>query len=183
MTSNAQADTRRTVGWPARSLARAWLTLLLIAAAGLAPSAMADTRIGYVEMKRLLDNSPQLAQGNSRLQAEFAERDQQLRADEARLTSLREQLETRNDARLHDEIQATERRIQRTRETLREELRRRSEEEVERNFRQINETVAAYAREHGYDLIVHSPVFYASPAIDITDQILVRLREQHADER
>lgn len=180
MSPNAHADTPNTVRWPTRSLASLGFALLLVVMASGQP-AMAETRIGYVEMKQLLDNAPQLGQGNNRLQAEFAERDRRLRVDEARLESLREQRSSGGEAGVEDEIQALERRVQRTREGLREELRRRSEEEVERNFRAINETVAAYARENGYDLIVHSPVFYASPAIDITDQILARLREQHAD--
>ncbi len=181
MIRNAQADTRDVVRWPARSLARAGMIAWLLVAATWASAALAETRIGYVEMKRLLDNAPQMSRGNTLLQAEFAERDRQLRADEARLESLRGQGSGDSEAGVDDEIQALERRIQRTRENLREELRRRSEEEVERNFRTINETVAAYARENNYDLIVHSPVFYASPAIDITDQILARLRAQNAD--
>ncbi len=178
MIRNAQADTPQVVRWPARLLARTgMIACLLVAMTGAGP-VLAETRIGYVEMKRLLDNAPQMSQGNTRLQAEFADRDRQLRADEARLETLRGQ---RTGASGDDEIQALERRIQRTRDNLREELRRRSDEEVERNFRMINETVAAYARENNYDLIVHSPVFYASPAIDITDQILARLRAQNAD--
>ncbi len=182
MNRNAQADTPQVVRWPARSLAKAGLIAWLLVAATGAGSALADTRIGYVEMKRLLDNAPQMSQGNTRLQAEFAERDRQLRADEARLETLQGQRTGDSQAGVDDEIQALERRIQRTRENLRDELRRRSEEEVERNFRVINEAVAAYARENNYDLIVHSPVFYASPAIDITDQILARLRAQRADD-
>lgn len=179
MIRNAQADARAVVRWPARSLVKAGMMAWLLIATMAAGSALAETRIGYVEMKRLLDNAPQMSQGNTRLQAEFADRDRQLRADEARLETLRGQ---RSGASGDDEIQALERRIQRTRESLREELRRRSDEEVERNFRTINETVAAYARENNYDLIVHSPVFYASPSIDITDQILARLRAQNADD-
>ena len=37
-----------------------------------------------------------------------------------------------------------------------------------------------FAREKDYDLIVPSPVIYASPKVDITEQILDRLRRQAA---
>jgi len=137
-------------------------------------------RIGYVDLKRLLDNAPQMTAGNTRLRAEFAERDRQLKADETRLAERQAQQRVASSQALSNEIDALERKIRRTRETLREELRRRSEEETERSWRLINEAVATYAREQAYDLIVSSPVFYASPAIDITDQVLNRLRAQDA---
>ena len=142
------------------------------------------TRIGYVDLKRLLDNAPQMSSGSQRLRDEFAERDRQLKADESRLADLQVRRDagstgaTQSVQALDNEIEALERKIRRTRETLREELRRRSEEETERSWRAINEAVAAYAREQAYDLIVSSPVFYASPSIDITDQVLARLRAQ-----
>lgn len=147
--------------------------------------AQQPTRIGYVDLKRLLDNAPQMTAGNERLRAEFADRDRQLKGDEGRLSDLQSRQRNASgsampqDARtLSAEIEALERKIKRTRETLRDELRRRSEEETERSWRAINEAVAAYAREQAYDLIVSSPVFYASPSIDITDQVLGRLRAQ-----
>lgn len=160
--------------------------VLALAAAALSmPDARAQTqqaRIGYVDLKRLVDNAPQMVAGNTRLQAEFADRDRQLKADEARLAELRSRHDdgAQGEAQraLATEIDALDRRIRRTRETLREELRRRSEEETERSWQAINEAVAAYAREQAYDLIVSSPVFYASPSIDITDQVLARLRRQ-----
>lgn len=167
------AITRRR-GW--------WLPMLLLALSLPAQHLHAQPRIGYVEMKRLLDNAPQLGGSSERLQAEFAERDRQLRADQARLDRMRqEQREGGTEGPASGEIEALERRIQRTREALREELRRRSEQEVELRFQQISEAVADFARANHYDLIVHSPVFYASPAIDITDQVLTLLNQRHGN--
>lgn len=158
-----------------------WLPLLLLLMLPLA-GLQAQPRIGYVEMKRLLDNAPQMGGSSERLQAEFAERDRQLRADQARLERMRQaQRDGTAAPSASGEIEALERRIQRTRDTLREDLRRRSEQEVELRFQQISEAVADYARANNYDLIVHSPVFYASPAIDITDQVLDLLRQRHDD--
>lgn len=142
-----------------------------------------QARIGYVDLQRLLDNAPQMSDSSERLRAEFAERDRALKSDEARLAELQDRQRREaglvtpaaGDA-LAAEVEALERRVRRTRESLRAELRRRGEEETERRWREVNEAVAAFARDQGYDLIVASPVFYASPAIDITDQVLAQLR-------
>jgi outer membrane protein len=155
-----------------------WLSLATALVLG-AGSASAQTRIGYIDQKRLLDNAPQMSAGSERLRSEFAERDRQLKIDETRLAELqdRQRNATTLDEALGDEIEALARKVRRTRETLRDELGRRSQEETAERFREINEAVAAFARENRYDLIVSSPVFYASPDIDITDQVLARLRQ------
>lgn len=190
----SRASTART-GAPARPAPgagrphRVLAALLVLAAvvAGAGPVAAEQAKIGYVDMKRLVDNAPQIASGNERLRDEFAARDRQLKADEARLAELQDRqrreagLTTPQAAQgLADEVEALERKVRRTREGLREELRRRSEEEIEVRWRQIQEAVAAFAREQGYDLILTNPVFYASPSVDVTDQVLARLRRDQA---
>ena len=74
------------------------------------------------------------------------------------------------------EIEALDRSIKRSRETLRNELKTRSDQELDRSWREINNAVVEFARENDMDLIVPSPVVYASPRIDVTDQVLERLR-------
>jgi outer membrane protein len=158
--------------------------LLMLVALLTSGHALAQTRVGYVDMQRLLDNAPQMSSGSDTLRTEFAERDRQLKGDEARLERLQQQrrsAEAPAAANLDAEIDALQRRVRRTRENLREELRRRSEEELEQRWREITEAVAAFARDENYDLIVSSPVFYASPSIDITDRILARLRQTRTD--
>ncbi|SFN48658.1 periplasmic chaperone for outer membrane proteins Skp [Dokdonella immobilis] len=157
-------------------------------ALGLASSAGAQSpamRIGYVDMKRLLDNAPQVMAGRQKLEREFAPRDAALNADEARLASMRSRYErenagmNRSDAEaLRREIDALDRSIKRNRENLRSELKTRSDQELDRSWREINNAVIEFAREQGIDLIVPSPVVYASPRIDVTDQVLERLRRE-----
>jgi outer membrane protein len=188
----SRASTART-GAPARPapaarrLPVAALLLLLCTVLAAGAAAAEPARIGYVDMKRLVDNAPQIASGNDRLRDEFAARDRLLKADEARLAELLDRqrreagLTTPQAAQgLADEIEALDRKVRRTRDGLREELRRRSEEEIEVRWRQIQEAVAAFAREQGYDLILTNPVFYASPSVDVTDQVLARLRRDPA---
>lgn len=159
--------------------------LLLGSVQGFATNADAaePTRVGYVDMKRLLDNAPQVVAGRAALEKEFAPRDAALRADEARLAELqaawsREASQLDNDATdaRKREIDALDRSIKRQRDAMRADLKLRSDQELDNSWRDINNAVVEFAREQGYDLVVPSPVVYASPGIDITDQVLERLK-------
>jgi outer membrane protein len=162
------------------------LALVLVLVSPLAAQSPA-MRIGYVDMKRLLDNAPQVVAGRQKLEREFAPRDSALNADELRLAAMRSRYERdnasmeRSDAEgLRREIDALDRSIKRNRENLRSELKARSDQELDKSWREINNAVVEFAREQGIDLIVPSPVVYASQRIDVTDQVLERLRRQHA---
>lgn len=158
---------------------------LALALALLPLAAQAQSKLGYVDMKRLLDNAPQVQAGRDRLQREFAARDTALKRDEARLSELKTDFE-RNGALLSKtdadakkrEIDALERSVKRTRDELRGELKTRSDQELDKSWQEINNTVVDYAREQGLDLVVPSPVVYADPRIDITDRVLERLRRE-----
>lgn len=173
----------------ARGSAFGWLLLLaLVTLPGLpwrtlGAQTAGATRVGYVDMKRLLDNAPQVVAGRARLQHEFAPRDATLKTDEDRLTDLRRKSErdgallSKDDAeKLKREIDALDRSVRRTREDLRTELKARSDQELDKSWQEINNAVVEYARAQGIDLVVPSPVVYANPRIDITDAVLERLR-------
>lgn len=177
-------------GWSALSARRISHLLLVALALSLFQPATAQTsamRIGYVDMKRLLDNAPQVIAGRQKLEREFAPRDSELNAEEMRLVAMRSRYERdstgmeRTEAEaLRREIDALDRSIRRNRENLRGELKTRSDQELDRSWREINDAVVEFAREQGIDLIVPSPVIYASPRIDVTDQVLERLKRKHA---
>lgn len=166
---------------------------MLLFAAAIAGSAVAVAqehtgKIGYVDMKRLLDNAPQVIASRNELEQEFAPRDAALKADEQRLAALRAQQEgdtkhagTDDAVSRKREIDALDRSIKRNRDALRAELKSRSDQELDRSWRDINNAVVEFAREQGYDLIVPSPVVYASSRVDITDQVLERLKRQYRD--
>lgn len=162
--------------------------LLLAAFLCASADAQQGSRVGYVDMQRLLDTAPQVIAARERLQLEFAARDQRLRGDEARLEDLDRDLRAAAEgddaaaiAALRRQRDALQRSVDRTRERLRSELDTRSGQEVDRAWPQINEAVAELAREEGFDLIVPSPVVYVSGRIDITDRVLDRLRREYAD--
>lgn len=180
---------RRTCATPARRQRR-WAVLLgaclsalpafgLLAVSPHVAAQATPTRVGYVDMKRLLDNAPQVLAANARLKTEFDARDAELTRDEARLAELDQRIAS-GGAGAPDTLQrqadALRRSVERTRQRLRDDLRTRSQEEVDRAWPLINDAIAEYAREQGYDLVVPSPQVYVSGRIDITDDVLERMR-------
>lgn len=149
----------------------------------LASAQNAAGKVGYVDLKRLIDNAPQMVQSRARLQREFAPRDAALKNNETRLANMNKRyardaaIMSKTDAEaLKRQIDTLDGAIKRTRETLRNDLNTRAAADRDRIWQQINDAVIDYARAHGYDLIVPSPVVYANPRIDITDAVLDQLR-------
>lgn len=138
-------------------------------------------KIGIVDMQRLLDSAPQVAAAKDKLQAEFKKRDEALQNEMEHLDTLRSKLASMSAAdeaapQLRQQIQTLERSIERTRQQLRDELSKRSDQELDRAWPLIRQAVSAYARKNGYDLILPTPVVYASAQIDVTDDVLADLK-------
>lgn len=158
----------------------------LLAAMLLAPCAapaQSAPKIGYVDMKRLLDEAPQVQQARQRLQQEFAARDAQLNAEQQRLALLRAtfaedqaSLSTAEFADRKREIEVLAGSVRRARERLQDDLKQRSSQELDRSWQTISNAAVEYARSNGFDLLLPSPVIYASPNVDVTDAVLERLR-------
>lgn len=166
-----------------------WLCLL---AAGLVLAGLAsaqDTRIGYVDMKRLFDAAPQVVSARQALDDEFSPRNQLLLADEARLQRLENELASSGDLddeqrfETEREIRNLRRSIERRREDLAEELRFRTNAEKKALEKTIEVAVEQVAEEGRYDMILSSPVAWASDRIDITDEILEWLKEDFENEQ
>ena len=177
-----EAKTRR-----ARILARVLLSACAALPFPVIVSAQTAGKVGYVDLKRLLDNAPQMAASKTRLEHEFTARDDTLKADEAKLVALKQRYDrdgaimSKPDAEaLKREIDALDRSNKRTRDDLRTELNTRAASERDRIWGEIQETVYDYARTQGYDLLIPSPVIYFNPRIDVTDALIDRLKRSAA---
>ena len=142
-------------------------------------------RIGYVDMKQVLDSAPQVLAGRARLDQEFRARNDAIEMDEMRASALEariQQGDLSSDGRLQTEreLRDLRRNITRRKEDLRDELSFRRTEEVQSLEEQINVAVQEIAERNGYDLIISSPVVYANPDLDITDLILEQLEVEYA---
>jgi len=142
-------------------------------------------RIGYVDMKEVLDNAPQVIAGRAKLDQEFRTRNDSIELDEMRVSALESRLaqadlNSANSLQLEREVREMRRNISRRKEDLRDELSFRRTEEVQRLEEEINVAVQEIAQRNGFDLIISSPVVYASPDLDITDLILEQLEVEFA---
>jgi outer membrane protein len=162
-----------------------FLPLLLTLFVLVAGSATAQQlRVGYVDMKRVLDNAPQVLAGREKLDLEFRPRNETIEFQERQVQTMEDRLQMGDldadaRARLDRELREMRRNVNRQREDLRDELSFRRTEEVQKLEEQINQTVQEIARDSGYDLILSSPVVYADPSLDITSLILDRLKLEH----
>ena len=146
-------------------------------------------RVGYVDMKQVLDNAPQVLAGREKLDLEFRPRNETIEFQERQVQAMDDRLQMGDlteDARvrLDRELREMRRNVNRQKEDLRDELSFRRTEEVQKLEEQINLAVEEIARNNGYDLILSSPVVYADPSLHITQLILDQLRlEYEADKR
>lgn len=166
------------------------LPIFILLFLGLAGTAVAQQlRVGYVDMKQVLDNAPQVLAGREKLDLEFRPRNETIEFQERQAQAMEDRLnlgDLTEDAkiRMDRELREMQRNVNRQKEDLRDELSFRRTEEVQKLEDQINEAVEEIARNNGYDLILSSPVVYADPSLDITQLILDQLRvEYEADKR
>lgn len=172
---------------------RIWLTMCAIGVAAvlaLSGAAHAQTRVGYVDMKRLLDEAPQVSAGRSKLAREFEDRNDELKVKERRLDSMEQRLVDESATlseeqriNLEWEIRSLRREINTTRQQLSDDLNIRLNEELSQVDDKVEAAIRTIAREQGYDLVLSSPVEFASDRIDLTDQVLQQLRERHQGSR
>jgi outer membrane protein len=163
--------------------------LLLLSVLVAAPATAQQLRVGYVDMKQVLDNAPQVLAGREKLDLEFRPRNETIEFQERQVQTMDDRLQMSDlteDARirLERELREMRRNVNRQKEDLRDELSFRRTEEVQKLEDQINLAVEQIAHNNGYDLILSSPVIYADPTLDITQLILEQLRlEYEADKR
>ena len=161
------------------------ISVFLLGLAFFASAEAQQLRIGYVDMNQVLDNAPQVLAGRARLDQEFRARNDAIEMDEMRALALEARIQQGDlsaDSRLQAEreVRDLRRNITRRKEDLRDELSFRRTEEVQSLEEQINVAVQEIAERNGFDLIVSSPVVYASPDLDITDLILEQLEVEYA---
>lgn len=137
-------------------------------------------KIGYVDMRQLLDQAPQITLSREAIDREFRPRNDAISADEERLRALNQRLqETGGDSQvLQNQIRDLQLSINRRREDLRQEILFRRNEAIQALEDDINTAVVAVARGEQYDLILSSPVIYANDRVDLTTRVLQMLQQQ-----
>ncbi len=154
--------------------------VLLIA--GSCISANAESRIGYVNFGKLMEKSKQGQAVREALESEFSSRDKQLSASRDAILKMEEKLRNEgsimseaNRVDLEREILSKKRDHNRMRDEYREDINIRRNEEIGALQKKVYEVIKKFSEEKKYDLVLTQAVLYASPNVDITDEILQRL--------
>ena len=158
------------------------LVSLIFGAAGVAVAA--DLKVGFVNVARVLDKSPQAADARERIEKEFAPKDRALLAQQKELRGIEDQL-VRDGAvmteekrlNLEQEVRARRRELRRAQEEFREELNLRRNQELSKLQRRVIEVIQELAKAEGYDLVVSDGVVFASDKVDITEKVIGRLKK------
>lgn len=157
--------------------------LICAALLAFAPMANADLKLGYVNAARLLDESPQAQEVTKRLKQEFSgkeseilTRQQELKKQEERMVRDGAVMSESERGKLEHDISALKRDLQRSGDEFREDLNLRKNEEMNKLLAIVQQSIEGMGKEQNFDLIVYEGVAYASPAIDLTDKVLERMR-------
>ena len=161
---------------------KAWISIAALTSLSLlAVPALAETRIGFVNGQKVINESPQAAKAKKKLEKEFEKRDQDLQKLAKQLQSTQEALEKnavtmseterRNKEREFNDLN---RDFQRKQREFREDLNLRQNEEMAGIYERVNKIIKQVAEAEKYDLILQEGV-YVSPKLDITDKVIKAL--------
>jgi outer membrane protein len=157
---------------------------LLVAPGVVTAQVAKPLKVGFVNVQRLLIESPQANAANRALENEFAPRQRDLvakqkafkdRADkfqkDGAVMGADERRNTENDLR------RDERDLGRQVDELREDLNNRKNEELGKLRVNVLREIEGFAKQGAYDLIV-SDALYVNPALDVTAQVLQGLQSR-----
>ena len=155
--------------------------LVTVAFSVLAFPVLAQSKIGFVNSQKIMNESPQAARAKTRIEKDFEKRDQDLQRLAKQLQTLQDSLEKnsltmgeserRNKEREFGELN---RDFQRRQREFREDLSQRQNEEMAAILDRVNKVIKQIAEAEKYDVIFQEAV-YANPKIDITDKVIKTL--------
>jgi len=157
--------------------------LVIIAAALIfSNSYAADYKIGYVDISKILNESPAAKAAQKKLEQEFIPRNKQLESKAKKIQKQKEKLQKESDIMSNDQIDSLKRKIMKSERDLKrdateaqEDFKLRRRDELGKIENKLKEVILKIAEGGKYDLIfTNADVTYASDktSIDITDKII-----------
>ncbi len=157
--------------------------LLLVSMTLVALPALAEIRIGVINMERVMRESEPAKKASSKLEKEFKKRSQELDKSRQQVQAMQEDLE-KNGVNMAETVRATKskeladvsREVQRKQREYNEDLNARRNEELQSIVERTNVVIRNMAEKESIDLIVQEAV-YASPRVDITEKVIKSLSD------
>ncbi len=160
--------------------------ILLYCCLAFAGMAVAEGKIGYVDMNVLINESPQILQANQNLTAEFEAENEKISQQESDLSILEKRITQEGPLMTTDELlklqeraRILERQVRRAKEDLKDAITIRNSQMVDEVQAELKKVVSEYAVNNGYDAILINAILYVNDEVDITDEILAQLRQSH----
>ena len=145
-------------------------------------SVLAEIKIGYVVVEKVLKEAPQTTVSNKKLEKEFKSRtdglQKKVKAIQKQEKDYKKNSVTMSESerqKAQKKIQNAKIDIQRIERELREDIDIRRREEIGKLQQQINKSIEDLAKKEKYDLILYQGVAYASKGIDITNDLIKAL--------
>ncbi len=161
------------------------LAVLAVFLVSLSGAALSATKIAYVEVGKVLQESPQVKAVKEKIRKEFAKRDDQLVAEQKKLKKLKEKLSRDGSImseaerkRLERDIIARTRKLKNAQSEFQEDLALRQNEELGKLRKMIAEVIVKVAKKGGYDMVLESGVVWANDKVNITPQVLKELKKR-----
>ena len=142
-----------------------------------------DYVVGVIDPTRIVEQSPQYEAARAQLQQEVSDREEKLAEQQKQIAELQKKLES--DAalmsqdelqRLQTDIRNRDRKVKYAQAEFREDFALRQNELRTKLAKQVEEVVAELAREEKIDLILSEGIVYFSERIDLSDQVIERLK-------
>ena len=162
--------------------------IAVVAICGLVAPALASAqtagnlKIGWVNVARLIQESPQARAIQKALEEEFSPRQRELVAKQnefkERQAKLQKDLEVMGaEERRNAEsaFRSDERDLGRRQNEFLEDFNVRRNEEIGKLQRELLKEVQSFAKQRGYDLILGEGVLYATQTVDVTQQMVEAL--------
>jgi outer membrane protein len=142
----------------------------------------AELKIGFVNVPKVLEKSPQAEKAKQRLEKEFSPRDKQLVAQQQEIAKLEEKYNkdasVMGDAakrKLEADILAKKREAIRAQKEFSEDFNSRRNTELQKLQTRIIDAIKELAKEEGYDLLLTDGVIYSNDQIDVTAKVQEKL--------
>ena len=161
--------------------------LVVLSLVCVSPSLSAqEIRFGFVNTAQIMNEVPQADAARERLKNEFKSRDEKIVALQNDLKTLEDDI-NKNSPIMSESIRNSNERkvvslkrdIKRAKEEFNEDLNIRRNEELAKLQKQVYETIVAVAKEKNYDVILGDSVLFASKRVDLTGQVIEKLKREY----
>jgi outer membrane protein len=161
--------------------------LVLAAALGLATgsASAADYKIGYVDVRKVVQQSEQAQQAKGELEDQVAERKTELESKREKIQTLQKELEKQGSLMSEDQKKAKQRKLQdamrefrRLQQQAQEDLDTQKNQVLQDIYDQVFQIVNRIGEQEGFDLILTAPAaMYVAERVDLTQRVLGELND------